>query len=260
MKKIILLSTFVIFTFLGAKQIDLKVGATPIPAAEILEFVKPMLAKDNINLIIQNFTDYIIPNVSLYEGSSDANMYQHKPFLEKMNKDRGFDLVALKPIYIVPLGFYSKKYKTFKDFKNGSIIALPNDPTNYSRALILLHDNDVIKLKDSSNLDATEFDIIENPKKIRFKQLEAAMLPKIIDGVDGAVINANYALQAKMNIKDSLFHENDKSAYVNVFATKKGNENNLAILKLQDALLSTETADFILKKYKGEIIPVMKLN
>lgn len=261
MKKMILLSTFVIFTFLGAKQIDLKVGATPVPAAEILEFVKPMLAKDNINLIIQNFTDYIIPNVSLYEGSSDANMYQHKPFLEKMNKDRGFDLVALKPIYIVPLGFYSKKYKTFKDFKNnGSIIALPNDPTNYSRALILLHDNDVIKLKDSSNLDATEFDIIENPKKIKFKQLEAAMLPKIIDGVDGAVINANYALQAKMNIKDSLFHENDKSAYVNVFATKKGNENNLAILKLQDALLSTETADFILKKYKGEIIPVMKLN
>lgn len=258
MKKIqlILISFILSFGFLNAESIDLKVGATPVPAAEILEFAKPILKKEGINLIIQSFTDYITPDVALNDGSSDANMYQHKPFLEKMNKDRGFDLVALKPIYIVPLGFYSKKYKSVDSIKKGATIALPNDPTNYSRALILLHDNGVIKLKDSSNLDSSEFDIIKNPKKFKFKQVEAAMLPKIVDGVDAAVINANYALQAGMSIKEAFFYENDKSAYVNVFATKKGNENNPLILKLQEVLLSKEVKNFILDKYKGEIIPV----
>ncbi len=257
MKKILL----ILLIFLGiieAENIDIKVGATPVPAAEILEFAKPLLAKEGINLIVQSFTDYITPDIALNDGSSDANMYQHKPFLEKMNKDRGFDLVALKPIYIVPLGFYSKVYKNVESIKNGATIALPNDPTNYSRALILLHDNGLIKLKDSNNLNSSEFDIIENPKKLKFRQMEAAMLPKILNDIDGAVINANYALQAGMSINNALFYENDKSIYVNVFATKKGNENNPAILKIQEVLVGDEVKNFILKKYNGEIVPVNK--
>ncbi|RAX54045.1 ABC transporter substrate-binding protein [Helicobacter sp. 16-1353] len=260
MKKI----AFVLLVFLtslmaeNGKLVDVKVGATPVPAAEILEFAKPLLAKQGINLIVQSFTDYVTPNIALNDGSSDANMYQHKPYLEKTNKDRGFDLIALEPVYVVPLGFYSKKYKSVDSIKKGSTIALPNDPTNYSRALILLHDNGVIKLKDGNNLDSTEFDIIENPKKFKFHQVEAAMLPKIVDGVDAAVINANYALQAGMSIKEAFFHENDKSSYVNVFATKKGNENNLNILKVQEVLLGKEVKEFILQKYKGEIVPVTK--
>lgn len=233
----------------------LKVAATPVPAAEILEFVKPILAKQGINLIVQSFTDYVTPDISLNEGSSDAALYQHRPFLEKMNKDRGLKLFPLRPIYVVPLGFYSKKYKKISEFKNRSVIALPNDPTNYSRALILLNDNGVIKLKDPKNLDSTEFDIIDNPKKFKFKQVEAAMLPKVLDGVDGAIVNANYALQAGMSIKSALFYENDKSAFVNILASRIDNKDNLDIKKLQDVLLSSEVKEFILKKYKGEIFP-----
>lgn len=235
---------------------DLRVGATPVPAAEILEFVKPILAKQGVNLTIQSFTDYVTPDISLNEGSSDANLYQHKPFLEKMNKDRGFKLVAISPIYIVPLGFYSKKYKSVAQIKDKATIALPNDPTNYSRALILLNDNGLIKLKNPSNLDSTEFDIIENPKKLKFKQVEAAMLPKVLDGIDAAVINANYALQAGMSLKQSFFHENGKSVYTNVLASRMNNQDNPDIKKLQKVLTSKEVKDFILKKYKGEIIPV----
>lgn len=247
----------IIFSYnLFAKDLIIKVGATPVPAAEILEFVKPLLKEQGITLVVQGFTDYITPDISLNDGSSDANLYQHKPFLDKINKDRGFQLVAMKPIYIVPLGFYSKKYKTLDSIASGSVIALPNDPTNYSRALILLNDNGVIKLSDPNNLDATEFDIVENKKNLKFKQVEAAMLPKILDGVDGAVINANYALQAGMSLKEAFFYENNKSAYVNILATKKGNENNPSILKLQEVLLSDKVRDFILKKYSGEIIPV----
>ncbi|PAF47634.1 ABC transporter substrate-binding protein [Helicobacter sp. 12S02232-10] len=254
MKIIKMLTLFFTFT-LSAFAGNLKVGATPVPAAEILEFAKPILAKEGVNLIIQSFTDYVTPDISLNEGSSDANLYQHKPFLEKINKDRGFKLVAIEPIYVVPLGFYSKKYKSVADIKNGSLIALPNDPTNYSRALILLHDNGVIKLKDPTNLDSTEFDIIENPKKLKFKQVEAAMLPKVLDGIDAAVINANYALQAGMSLKQAFFHENGKSIYTNVLASREDNQNNPDIVKLKKVLLSPEIKEFILKKYKGEIIP-----
>ena len=236
----------------------LKVGATPVPAAEILEFVKPQMLEKGIDMQIQTFTDYVVPDVSLAEGSSDANMYQHKPFMDNMNEQKGYKLVALAPIYVVPLGFYSHKFKSIDELGEGANIAIPGDSSNMARAFILLHDNGVIKLKDPSNLNATELDIVENPKGIIFKPLEAASLPMVLDSVDGAVINANYALQAKMSIKDALFHENDKSAYVNVLVAREDNQNDERIDALQDALLSEETRDFILSKYKGEIIPATK--
>ncbi|MCH5314030.1 MAG: ABC transporter substrate-binding protein [Helicobacter sp.] len=236
----------------------LKVGATPVPAAEILEFVKPQMLEKGIDMQIQTFTDYVVPDVSLAEGSSDANMYQHKPFMDNMNEQKGYKLVALAPIYVVPLGFYSHKFKSIDELGEGANIAIPGDSSNMARAFILLHDNGVIKLKDPSNLNATELDIVENPKGIIFKPLEAASLPMVLDSVDGAVINANYALQAKMSIKDALFHENDKSAYVNVLVAREDNQNDERIGALKDALLSEETRDFILSKYKGEIIPATK--
>ena len=236
----------------------LKVGATPVPAAEILEFVKPQMLEKGIDMQIQTFTDYVVPDVSLAEGSSDANMYQHKPFMDNMNEQKGYKLVALAPIYVVPLGFYSHKFKSIDELGEGANIAIPGDSSNMARAFILLHDNGVIKLKDPSNLNATELDIVENPKGIIFKPLEAASLPMVLDSVDGAVINANYALQAKMSIKDALFHENDKSAYVNVLVAREDNQNDERIGVLKDALLSEETRDFILSKYKGEIIPATK--
>lgn len=233
----------------------LKVGATPVPAAEILEFIKPQMLAKGVDMQIQAFTDYVVPNVSLAEGSSDANMYQHKPFMDKTNEEKGYNLVALAPIYVVPLGFYSHKIKQIDELPEGANIAIPGDASNMARAFILLHDNGVITLKDPQNLNATEMDIIENPKKLIFKPIEAASLPMVLDSVDGAVINANYALQANMSIKEALFHENDKSAYVNVLVAREDNKDDERIAVLKDVLLSDETRDFILEKYKGEIIP-----
>lgn len=233
----------------------LKVGATPVPAAEILEFIKPQMLAKGVDMQIQAFTDYVVPNVSLAEGSSDANMYQHKPFMDKTNEEKGYNLVALAPIYVVPLGFYSHKVKQIDELPEGANIAIPGDASNMARAFILLHDNGVITLKDPQNLNATEMDIIENPKKLIFKPIEAASLPMVLDSVDGAVINANYALQANMSIKEALFHENDKSVYVNVLVAREDNKDDERIAVLKDVLLSDETRDFILEKYKGEIIP-----
>ena len=238
------------------KSIPLRVGATPVPAAEILEFIKPQLQAKGVEIQIQNFTDYVVPNTSLAEGSSDANLYQHKPFMDKTNEEKGYKLTALAPVYVVPLGFYSQKIKSVNEIPQGATIAIPGDASNMARAFILLHDNGVIKIKDPSNLNTTELDVIENPKKIVFKPMEAASLPLVLDSVTGAVINANYALQAKMSLKSAIFHENDKSAYVNVLVAREDNKDDERIAKLKEVLLSKETREFILTKYKGEIIPV----
>lgn len=238
-------------------QATLVVGATPVPASEILEFAKPLLAKQGVELRVQVFTDYVMPDVALDDRSNDANLYQHKPYMEAQNAQRGFNLVSLAPVYVVPLGFYSKKYASVDEIPNGADIALPSDSSNLARALILLHDFGVIKLKDPSNLAATiESDILENPKNLRFKPIEAAALPRALPTLDGAVINANYALQAGMSIKEAFFHENEKSEYVNVLVAREDNKDDERIAKLKEVLLSKEVADFILEKYKGEIIPV----
>ncbi|RDU61160.1 MetQ/NlpA family ABC transporter substrate-binding protein [Helicobacter marmotae] len=235
----------------------LKVGATPVPAAEILEFIKPQMRDKGIDMQIQQFSDYVVPNVSLHEGSSDANMYQHKPFMDSTNEQKGFKLVSIAPIYIVPLGFYSHKFADINTLPNGASIAIPGDASNMARAFILLHDNGLITLKDSQNLHATELDIVENPKGLIFKPMEAASLPLVLESVDGAVINANYALQAHMSLKDALFYENDKSAYVNVLVAREDNKDDWRIKALRDCLTSDESREFILSKYKGEIIPVI---
>ena len=171
---------------------SLIVGATPVPASEILEFAKPLLAKQGVDLRVQVFTDYVMPDVALDDKSNDAKLYQHEPYMEAQNAQRGFKLVSLAPVYVVPLGFYSKKYASVQEIPNGADIAIPSDSSNLARALILLHDFGVIKLKDPSNLAATiESDILENPKNLRFKPIEAAALPRALPTLDGAVINAN---------------------------------------------------------------------
>ena len=158
----------------------LKVGATPVPQAEMLRFIAPDLQKAGIELEVVEFTDYILPNIALNEKSIDANFMQHKPFLDKISADRKLDLVSIAQIHIEPIGGYSKRIKDIKELKNGATILIPNDPTNGGRALILLHNNGLIKLKDPSNLSAKETDIIDNPKKLKIKALEAALLPKTL--------------------------------------------------------------------------------
>ncbi len=255
MKKTLLLLT--ILSNLAFGKDKFKIGATPIPAGEILFEIKDDLAKEGLDIEIIEFSDYIMPNLALADKSLDANFFQHKPYLANFMKEKNLDLVPLADIYVPPLGAYSKKYKNINDLKNGNKIAIPNDPTNAGRALILLHNNGIIKLSNPEDLMATEFDIIDNPKKLKIVSLQAAQLPRSLDDVDMAVINCNYALDAGLSPQeDSLIVEGKESAYGNVVAVRKGDENSKEIATLMKVLRSDKVRTFILEKYKGGIIPL----
>ena len=170
----------------------IKVGASPVPHAAILTNIKPYLQDSGIVLEIVEFSDYVLPNLSLNDGSIDANFFQHQPYLDKMIEDKNLNIESIAKVHVEPLGAYSNKISGISDLKQDSIIAIPNDPSNGGRALILLHNNGVIKLNDPTNLYSTELDVVDNPKNLKFKQLEAALLTKVLDDVDLAVINANY--------------------------------------------------------------------
>ncbi|SMC24409.1 D-methionine transport system substrate-binding protein [Clostridium acidisoli DSM 12555] len=230
------------------------VGASPIPHAEILEKVKPILAKEGYTLKIKVFNDYVQPNKALNDGDIDANFFQHIPYLNTFNKEQKTDLVPTVKVHIEPMGVYSKKIKSLKDLKDGAQIAIPNDATNGSRALQLLEKAGLIKVK---KVDLpTVSDITENKKNLKFTELDAAQLPRTLDDVDAAVINANYALQANLNpTKDALYLEAKDSPYANVIAVKKGNENKAYIKALDKAINSPEIKKFIEDKYKGSIVP-----
>nr|WP_160143125.1 MetQ/NlpA family ABC transporter substrate-binding protein [Halanaerobium hydrogeniformans] len=234
----------------------LKVGATPVPHAEILEFVQDDLAEKGIELEIIEFTDYVTPNLSLDDGSIDANYFQHIPYLEQFNADRGLDLVPVARIHVEPIALYSDKYDSLEDIPEGASIAVPNDPSNEGRALILLHNSGVITLDDPENLNATPIDIIDNPKNLRFNELEAAQLPRILPDVAGAVINTNYALEANLNpLEDALVIEDSDSPYVNVLVVRSEDQNNEKIEILRDVLNSQKVEDFILEEYQGAVVP-----
>ncbi|RDU62076.1 MetQ/NlpA family ABC transporter substrate-binding protein [Helicobacter sp. MIT 14-3879] len=233
----------------------LKVGASPTPHAKILSNIKDDLKKEGIDLQIIEFSEYVTPNIELNDGLLDANFYQHKPYLDKMIEEKNLKLTPIAKVHIEPLGFYSKKIKNIKDLKDGSTIAIPNDPSNAGRALILLHNNGLIKLKDPTNLYSTELDIIDNPKKLSIKPLDSAMLPRIIDDLDGAIINGNFALQANFSAKDALIIEDEKSPYANILVVREVDINNPKVLKLKEALNSEKTRKFLEDTFKGELVP-----
>ncbi|HYF83429.1 MAG TPA: MetQ/NlpA family ABC transporter substrate-binding protein [Clostridia bacterium] len=237
-------------------QIVLKIGATPVPHAEILDFVKPLLEKENIKLEIVVFQDYVQPNTALADKELDANFFQHKPYLDNFIKERNLDLVPLGNVHIEPLGLYSKSIKNLSELKEGSTIAIPNDATNAARALLLLQANGLIKLIDGVGIEATEKDIAENPKDIKIQPAEAAQLPRILEDVEAAVINTNYALPANLNpAKDALLIEGKDSPYANLVAVRKGDETRPEIQKLIEILQSDEVKKFIQDKYDGAIVP-----
>lgn len=238
------------------KKVVLKVGATPVPHAEILNEIKPLLAKDGIDLQIIEFTDYVKPNLSLNDKEIDANFFQHEPYLKKFAADRKLDLVNLVAVHIEPMGVYSKKLKDIKSVPDGAKVAIPNDPTNGGRALNILAKAGLIKLKDGVGISATVGDIVENPKNLKITEAEAAMLPRTLDDVDLAVINSNFAMEAKLNpTKDALFIEPKDSPYANIVAVRKGDENRKEIQALKKALTSPKVKKFIEEKYKGAVIP-----
>lgn len=239
----------------GTETQILKVGATQVPHAEILNYVKPILKKQGVDLQVQVFQDYVLPNRSVEEDQIDANFFQHIPWMETTNKENGFNLVKVTGVHIEPMGAYSQKIKNKSEVKNGATIAVPNATSEITRSLLLLDANGVIKL-DNRNGEKTAKNIVSNPKNVEIKPLEAAMLPRVLDQVDLAVINTNYALQANLKpTEDAVFIENSKSPYVNVLATKKGKENDPRIQKLAKVLNSPEVKKFIDDKYKGAVVP-----
>lgn len=238
------------------KKAVLKVGATPVPHAEILKVIQPILAKDGVELKIVEFTDYVRPNVALAEKELDANFFQHLPYLQQFAADRKLDLVSLIAVHIEPMGVYSKKIKNLNEVSNGGIVAIPNDPTNGGRALSILAQAGLIKMKDGVGVKGTIKDVTDNPKKLVFKELEAPQLPRSLDDVALAVINSNYALEAKLNpTKDALFIEKKESPYANILAIRKGDEKRPELVKLAKALTSPDVKKFIEDKYKGAVVP-----
>ena len=234
----------------------LSVAATAVPHAEILEHIKPALAKDGVVLEIKVFTDYIQPNVQVAEKKIDLNFFQHKPYLDEFNKNKGTNLVSVTPVHVEPYGAYSKKVSKVADLKNGAIIAIPNDPSNGGRALVLLEQNGLIKLKDARNILSSVKDIVENKKGFKIKELEAATLPRVLDQVDLALINTNYALEAGLDpTKDALAIEGRDSPYVNFLVGREDNRDDPRVRKLAAALTSPEVKAFIDTKYRGAVLP-----
>ncbi|MFJ2332203.1 MetQ/NlpA family ABC transporter substrate-binding protein [Pseudomonas helleri] len=235
---------------------DLSVAASPVPHAEILEFVKPTLAKEGVNLKVKVFTDYVQPNVQVAEKRLDANFFQHQPYLDEFNKSKGTNLVSVAAVHLEPLGAYSSKYKKLDELKDGATVVIPNDATNGGRALLLLDKAGLIKLKDSKNILSTVKDITENPKNLKFRELEAATIPRVLTQVDLALINTNYALEAKLNPeKDALVIEGSDSPYVNILVARPDDKDSEDMKKLVAALHTPEVKAFILEKYKGAILP-----
>ena len=260
-KLLILLIVAVVFSSLGCggagsrtKPAVIKVGASVIPHAEILDFIKPMLAKDGINLqVVEN---HVNPNRALADKELDANYFQHIPYLDKFSADHKLSLSVIAHVHIEPMGIYSRKIKAIAELPVRAIVSIPNDPTNGGRALLLLDKAGVIKLKSDAGITAKIADITENPKRIIIRELETAQLPRSFEDVTLAVINTNYALGAKLvPSKDALFIESADSPYVNVLVVRKGDENRAELKKLAAALNSPEVKKFIGDRYKGAIVP-----
>ena len=241
----------------------IKVAASATPHAEILEEAKPLLAKEGYDLQdleVTVFDDYVQPNEVVDSGDFDANYFQHVPYMEQFNKEKGTKLVDAGDIHYEPFGIYPGTKKSLDEIADGDEIAVPNDTTNEARALLLLQDNGIIKLKDGAGLTATVNDIAENPHNIKIVELEAAQVARVTGETAFVVLNGNYALQAGYSVKkDALAYEASDSeaakTYVNVIAVKEGNENSDKIKALVDVLKSDEIKDFINEKYDGAVIP-----
>lgn len=238
----------------------IRVGASPSPHAEILEQAKDALKAEGVDLQIIEFTDYVTPNLALDDGDLDANYFQHFPYLDSFCKDRGLKLSSIGTIHVEPMGLYSRKYAKGSTLPDGATIAIPNDPTNSGRALLLLQAAGLITLAKDSGLTATELDVEDNPHNFKFRSLEAAQLPRALDDVDAAIINGNYALPAGFNpAKDALLVEGASSPYANVVAVKAGNENNEDLQKLLKVLQSDAIANFITEHYAGGALPAFSV-
>ena len=239
----------------AAKTEKLIVGATPIPHAELLNLVKDDLKKEGIELEVVEFNDYVQPNKALADKSIDANFFQHVPYMEDFGKKNHIDMVAVGNIHLEPMALYSKKIKNVNELKNGDTLIIPNDPTNGGRALILLDKAGIIKLKDNTKLDSTPADIIKNPKNIKIETLSNEQIAPRLSEVAGAIINSNFAIDAKVTKNEIILIEGKDSPYVNVVTVLKENQNDERVKKLVKALQSEKVKKYIEEKYDGRVIP-----
>lgn len=238
-----------------AQDKPLKIGVTAGPHAQILEQVKKIAERDGLKIQIVEFTDYVQPNAALAAGDLDANSYQHKPFLDQQIRDRGYKLTSVGYTVNFPIGIYSKKVRSLKDLKPGARFGLPNDPTNGGRVLLVLQDQGLIKLRAGAGLKATPLDVVENPKKLKFVELEAAQLPRSLDDLDAAGVNTNYALPAGLHPgKDAIAQESAKSPYVNLIAVREQDKDKPWVAKLVKAYQSEEIRKFVQTEFKGSVI------
>lgn len=261
-KRSLLLSTLALAlaaTFAGgalAADKALKIGVTAGPHAQIFEQVKKVAEKDGLKIQVVEFSDYVQPNAALAAGDLDANAYQHKPYLDAQVKDRGYKIVPVGYTVNFPIGLYSKKVKKLEDLKEGARFGIPNDPTNGGRVLLVLQDKGLIKLKEGAGLKATPLDVVGNPKKLKFVELDAAQLARSLDDLDAAAVNTNFALSAGLNPKtDAIAQESAKSPYVNLIAVREADKDQPWVGKLVKAYQSEEIRKFIDTQFKGAVLP-----
>jgi D-methionine transport system substrate-binding protein len=239
----------------AAQTQTIRIGVTPGPHAQIFETVKPIVAAKGIDIRIVEFSDYVVPNAALASGDIEANSFQNQPYLDNQKADRGFKIETVAQTVNFPIGVYSKKHKSFEALPNGGTISIPNDPTNGGRALLVLQDKGLIKLKDNVGYKPTPLDITDNPKKIKFVEIEAAQAPRVLDDVDAAVINTNYATQAGLDpVKDPIARENPKGPYVNIIAVRSEDKDKPWVKALVEAYRSPEVKKFVEEKFKGSVL------
>lgn len=244
----------------AAASTTLTVGASPTPHAQILtDFAAPKLKNEGIELKVKEYTDYIQPNKDTTSGAIDANYFQHINYLNNYNKENKTDLVSAGKIHYEPFGIYAGKSKDLSNIADGAVIAVPNDPTNEGRALLLLEQEGIIKLKDSSNLESTPNDIAENPHNVQFQEVEAAAVPRTLQSVDFAVINGNYAIEAGYHVKDALAHEKAGTAavneYANIICTTKEKEDDTSIKALVKVLQSDDFKKYLEENFGEDVLP-----
>ena len=244
----------------AGETVKIKIGATPSPHAEILEAAKDALKKKGVEIEIVTYNDYVQPNLATDQGEIDANYFQHLPYLEEFNKEKNTKVVSVGKVHYEPFGIYAGQSKDLKELKDGAKIAVPNDTTNEARALLLLQDNGIIKLKDGAGLTATKQDVVENPHNIELYEVEAAQIPRSLDSVDFACMNGNFALQANLKPSDALVVEKADSeaaqTYANIVAVAEKNKDAEWAKTLVEVLQSKEIQDFINKKYDGGVVPI----
>lgn len=248
------LAALLIPTLGQAQDKPIKVGVTPGPHAQILEVVKQVAARDGLQIQIVEFSDYVQPNAALNVGDLDANSFQHQPYLDNQIKDRGYKLLTVAQTVVFPMGVYSKKVKSLADLPNGARIGIPNDPTNGGRALLLLQSAGAIKLNPAAGLKASPLDVVENAKKYRIVELDAAQLPRALDELDAAAVNTNYAIPAGLQpTRDAIAIEDARSPYMNILVVQEKDKDKPFVAKLVKAYRSPEVKDFVETKFQKAV-------